>query len=135
MEHGARTRTRTRTRGTTGRCAGAIARAMSGHAPATALGRVRATQGRESRRTRPPRKNAGASPAFCIDREAQTRRADVCHFICTEPFTLTVTVVLPPSTAIGALIFALSIAGAAIANIRGYGCTLRPLPTFTSRIE
>lgn len=59
----------------------------------------------------------------------------VCHFICTEPFTLTVTVVLPPSTAIGALIFALSIAGAAIANIRGYGCTLRPLPTFTSRIE
>lgn len=82
-----------------------------------------------------PKKNAGASPAFCIDREAQTRRADVCHFICTEPFTLTVTVVLPPSTAIGALIFALSIAGAAIANIRGYGCTLRPLPTFTSRIE
>lgn len=56
------------------------------------------------------------------------------YFICTEPLTVTDTVALPPSTAIGALILALSIGAAAIAIMRGYGCTLRPPPTFTSRI-
>lgn len=74
-----------------------------------------------------------STPAFAPALSHAAR--DVGYFICTEPLTVTDTVALPPSTAIGAPAFALSIAGAAMAIMRAYGYTLRPLPTFTSRIE
>ena len=88
---------------------------------------------RSARASAPCRSTQNAGPRAGVFIRTAVRCA-ARYFICTEPLTVTDTVALPPSTAIGALIFALSIGAAAIAIMRGYGCTLRPPPTFTSRI-